>query len=142
MARVDPYKEYRFHVEIDGITSSRFLECSGLGSEVAVIEYREGGDPTSVRKLPGRASYSDITLKRGITESTDLYNWHRSLLQGVIDRRDGSVKLLNDEGAEVVRWVFRDAWPRKWEGPDLNAMRNEVAIETFVLTCESIERVT
>lgn len=142
MARVDPYKEFRFQVEIDGIASSRFLECSGLGSEVAVIEYREGGDPTAVRKLPGRASYSDITLKRGITESTDLYNWHRSLLQGVIDRRNGSVKLLNDEGAEVVRWVFREAWPRKWEGPELNAMRNEVAIETFVLTCESIERVT
>ena len=142
MARVDPYKEFRFQVEIDGIASSRFLDCSGLGSEVAVIEYREGGDPTAVRKLPGRASYSDITLKRGITESTDLYDWHRSLLQGVIDRRNGSVKLLNDEGVEVVRWVFREAWPRKWEGPELNAMRNEVAIETFVLTCESIERVT
>lgn len=142
MARVDPYKEFRFQVEIDGIASSRFLECSGLGSEVAVIEYREGGDPTAVRKLPGRASYSDLTLKRGITESTDLYDWHRSLLQGVIDRRNGSVKLLNDEGVEVVRWVFREAWPRKWEGPELNAMRNEVAIETFVLTCESIERVT
>jgi phage tail-like protein len=81
-------------------------------------------------------------LKRGITESTDLYDWHRSLLQGVIDRRSGSIKLLNDEGVEVVRWVFREAWPRKWEGPELNAMHNEVAIETFVLTCESIERVT
>ena len=140
MARVDPYKDFRFQVEIDGITSSRFLECTGLGSEVAVIEYREGGDPTAVRKLPGRASFSDITLKRGITESHDLYDWHRSLLQGQIDRRNGKIILLDDGGAEVVRWVFREAWPRKWEGPELNAMNNEVAIETFVLTCESIER--
>ena len=140
MARVDPYKDFRFQVEIDGIASSRFLECTGLGSEVAVIEYREGGDPTAVRKLPGRASFSDITLKRGITESRDLYDWHRSLLQGQNDRHNGKIILLDDGGAEVVRWVFREAWPRKWEGPELNAMNNEVAIETFVLTCESIER--
>ena len=141
MARVDPYKDYRFQVEIDGIADSRFLECSGLGSEVAVIEYREGGEPAAVRKLPGRASFSDITLKRGITESKDLYDWHKAILQGQMQRRNGSITLLDDEGVEVVRWVFREAWPRKWEGPDLNAMGNEVAIETFVLTCESLERV-
>lgn len=141
MARVDPYKDYRFQVEIDGIADSRFLECSGLGSEVAVIEYREGGEPTAVRKLPGRASFSDITLKRGITESKDLYEWHKAVLQGQIQRRNGAIWLLDDEGVEVVRWVFREAWPRKWEGPSLNAMGNEVAIETFVLTCESLERV-
>ena len=94
-----------------------------------------------MRKLPGRASFSDITLKRGITESKDLYEWHKAVLQGQMQRRNGSVRLLDDEGAEVVRWVFRDAWPRKWEGPNLNAMGNEVAVETFVLTCESLERV-
>ena len=142
MARVDPYKDYRFQVEIDGIAQSRFLECSGLGSEVAVIEYREGGEPTAVRKLPGRASFSDVTLKRGITESHDLYDWHRALLQGQNDRRQVAIRLLDDEGADVVRWVLHDAWPRKYEGPSLNAMGNEVAIETFVLTCESMERVT
>jgi len=140
MARKDPYRDFRFRVEIDGITSSHFVECTGLGSEVAVIEYREGGDPTAVRKLPGRASFSDITLKRGITESRDLYDWHRSLLQGVNDRRNGQIILLDDTGADVVRWVFREAWPRKWEGPALKAMSNEVAIETLVLVCESIER--
>lgn len=141
MARVDPYKDYRFHVDIDGIVSSRFLECSGLGSEVAVIEYREGGEPTTaVHKLPGRASYSDITLKRGICESRDLYDWHRAILQGQMQRRNGVIRLLDDEGNDVVRWVFREAWPRKWEGPELNALGNEVAIETFVLTCESLER--
>ena len=142
MARVDPYKDFRFRVEIDGIASSHFLECTGLGSEVAVIEYREGGDPTAVRKLPGRASFSDITLKRGISESRDLYDWHRSLLQGQIDRRNGQIILLDDAGVEVVRWVFSEAWPRKWEGPELNALSNETAIETFVLACESIERVS
>ena len=80
-------------------------------------------------------------MKRGITESLDLYDWHRALLQGQIDRRNGSVRLLDDEGQEVVRWVFSEAWPRKYQGPGLNALGNEVAIETIVLACESIERV-
>ena len=142
MARKDPYKDYRFQVEIDGIPTTQFLECSGICSELAVIEYREGGDPTSVHKLPGRASYSDITLKRGITQSHDLYDWHRALLQGQNDRRNGNIILLADDGTEVVRWVFSNAWPCKYEGPSLNALGNEVAIETFVLACESIERVT
>lgn len=140
MPRIDPYKDYRFLVEIDGIADSRFLECSGLGSEVAVIEYREGaGTTTAARKLPGRASYSDITLKRGITESRELYNWHLAALQGQIQRRQGVIHLLDDEGHDVARWIFRDAWPRKWEGPELNAMGNEVAMETFVITCESLQ---
>jgi phage tail-like protein len=141
MARFDPYKNYKFHVEIDGIADSRFLECSGMSSEIAVIEYRDGSEPGSVRKLPGRVHYSDITLKRGVTDSHDLYDWHKAVLQGTPDRRNGAIRLLDDEGKDVVRWVFRDAWPRKWEGPDLNALSNEVAIETFVLACESIERV-
>ena len=60
-----------------------------------------------------------------------MYDWHRSLLQGQNDRRNGKIILLDDGGAEVVRWVFREAWPRKWEGPRWNAMNNEVAIETY-----------
>src|SRR6266704_5223722 len=63
MSRVDPYKNFRFLVEIEGITQAGFSECSGFGSEVEVIEYREGGEPTAVRKLPGRAKYPNITLR-------------------------------------------------------------------------------
>ena len=86
MARVDPYKNFRFRVEIDGVTQAGFTECTGLGSRVEVIEYREGGDPTAVRKLPGRVSYPDVMLKWGVTDSRELYNWHRVVVQGQVER--------------------------------------------------------
>ena len=140
MARFDPYKNFRFLVEIEGITQAGFSECSGFGSEVEVIEYREGGDKvTAARKLPGRAKYPNITLKWGVTESRELYDWHRAVLQGQIQRKNGVIILLDDSGAQAVRWVFSEAWPSKWEGPDLCAKGNDVAIETLVISCERIE---
>ena len=60
--RVDPYKGFRFRVEIDGIQQAGFQECTGLGSHVDVSEYREGGDPNTVRKLPAKITYPDIVL--------------------------------------------------------------------------------
>ncbi len=139
MPRVDPYKNFHFRVEIGGIQQAGFSECSGLASEIAVIEYREGGEIGS-RKLPGRISYHDITLKRGVTNSRELYDWHRAALQGQVDRRNGSILLLDESGNEVVRWNFVNAWPRKWEGPELKAKGNDVALESLTLTCEGIER--
>ena len=65
MARVDPYKNFRFLVELDGIVQAGFTDCSGFGSQVESVEYREGGDPNSVRKLPGKATYPDISLSGG-----------------------------------------------------------------------------
>ncbi len=142
MARVDPYKNFRFLVEIDGIQQAGFSECSGFGSEVEVIEYREGGEPTAVRKLPGRARFPNITLKWGVTDARELYEWHRAVLQGQIQRKQGSIILLDDEGNPRVRWNFFEAWPSKWEGPDLCAQGNDVAIETLVITCERLELVS
>ncbi|MDQ5844147.1 MAG: phage tail protein [Acidobacteriota bacterium] len=139
MARVDPYKNFNFRVEIGGITVAGFSECSGFGSQVDVIEYREGGDHI-IRKLPGLARFGDITLKRGITKSRELEDWHRNTINGQPDRRSGSIILLDDDKSEVVRWNFFDAWIRKWEGPTLNAKGNEVAIETITLCCERMER--
>ena len=140
MARIDPYKNFRFLVEIEGITQAGFSECSGFGSEVEVIEYREGGDKvTAARKLPGRAKYPNITLKWGVTDSRELYDWHRAVLQGQIQRKSGAIILLDDEGNPRVRWNFFEAWPSKWEGPDLCAQGNDVAIETLVITCERLE---
>ena len=140
MARFDPYKNFKFLVEIEGITQAGFAECSGFGSEVEVIEYREGGDKgTAARKLPGRAKYPNITLKWGVTDSRELYDWHRAVLEGQIRRKSGAIILLDDEGNPRVTWKFFEAWPSKWEGPDLCAKGNDVAIETLVITCERIE---
>jgi phage tail-like protein len=139
MPRVDPYKSFRFLVEIDGIIQAGFAECSGFGSTVEVIEYREGGDPATVRKLPGKMSYPDITLKRGVTDSHELYDWHATVLAGKPQHKNGSIVLQDDTGAEKVRWNFFDAWPSKYVGPDLNAKGNDVAVETLTISCERFE---
>ena len=137
--RNDPYKNCNFLVEIDGATVGGFSECTGLSSEVEIIEYREGGDHR-VRKLPGLAKFGNITLKRGVTKSLDLYNWHRDVLNGQADRKTGVIILLDDARVSVARWVFHEAFPQKYEGPRLNAKGSEVAIETLVICCESLER--
>lgn len=137
--RVDPYKNFNFKVEITGITLAGFSEVSGLDSEVNTIDYREGGDAT-IRKLPGLAKFGNITLKRGVTDSLELYQWHRKIVQGVMDRRDGVIILLDDAKKPVTRWKFSNAFPFKYEGPTLNAKGNDVAIETLVLCCEGLER--
>ncbi len=135
----EPYKNFNFRVEIDGISVGDFYECSGLGSRVEVIEYRQGGSAT-VHKLPGLRKTSDIVLKRGITASRELQDWHTKVLNGHPDRRNGSVILLDDAGQEVVRWNFFQAFPSRWDGPLLKANGNDVAIETLTLSCEGVER--
>ena len=96
--RVDPYKNFRFLVEIDGVVQAGFSDCSGYGSHVEAIEYREGGDANTVRKLPGKVTYPDITLKWGLTDSRELYDWHLAAVSGQIQRKNGSVIVLDDAG--------------------------------------------
>ena len=140
-ARKDPYKNFNFLVEIDGITQAGFSEVSGLQLDIDVIEYRDGSDPSSaVRKLPGRARVGDITLKRGITASNQLQAWIESAAQGNVNRKNGVIVLLDDERNPVVRWKFSNAFPRKWEGPLLASKGTDVAIETLTLCCERLER--
>jgi phage tail-like protein len=138
--RVDPFKNFRFLVEIDKIVQAGFSECSGFGSAIEVVEYREGGDPSTVRKLPGKVSYPDITLKWGVTASSELYQWHLDALNGAVDRRNGSIILQDDLGGEQVRWNFFNAWPSKYDGPDFNAKGNDISVDTLVLSCEKLVR--
>lgn len=136
----DPYRNFRFLVEIDGIVQAGFSECGGFGSNVEVVEYREGGDSTTVRKLPGKSSYPDITLKWGVTDSRELYDWHQKAIVGQVQRKHGSVVLQDDLGAEKMRWNFFSAWPSKWEGTHFSAKGNDVAIDTLTISCERVER--
>lgn len=138
--RVDPFKNFRFFVEVDGIVQAGFSECSGFGSTVEAVEYREGGDPANVRKLPGKVTFPDITLKWGVTNSRELYDWHRAAVNGQVERKNGSIILLDDVGDEQVRWNFFNAWPSKWSGPSLDAKGNDVAVDTLTISCEGLER--
>lgn len=138
--RVDPYRNFSFLVEIDGITQAGFSDASGFGASTDPIEYREGGETKTVRKLPGITKYTNITLKWGLTDSRELYDWYKDVVNGKIERKSGSIILLDLEGNEAVRWNFFDAWPTKWDGPDFTAKGNDVAIETLELAHERVER--
>ena len=138
--RKDPYRGYNFLVEIDGITRAGFRECSGLDTSQDPIEYREGNEAHTVRKLPGLVKYANISLKRGVTDDAELWEWRKTVMDGTIQRKNGSIILLNDTGEEKWRWNFREGWPTKWTGPSFNATGNEVAIETLEIAHEGLEK--
>ena len=137
----NPYKNFNFIVEMDGITQAGFMECSGLESKTGVIEYREGNEANIVHQLPGLTVYSNILLKSGVTDSKELYLWSKSVIDGQIERKNGSIILLNDRREEVARWNFRNGWPCRMSGPNLNAIEGEVAIEELEICHEGFERV-
>ena len=141
VGRTDPYRNFNFVVEIDGIKQAGFSDCSGFGASTDPIEYREGGDNTTVRKLPGVTKYPNIVLKWGITDSRELYDWYNNVVKGNVVRKTGSIVLYDLDGiTEKVRWNFVNAWPTKWDGPDFSAKANDIAIETLELAHEGIER--
>ena len=138
---VDPYRNFNFLVEIDGIAQANFSDCTGLDATTDPIEYREGGDNTTVRKLPGKTTYSNIVLKRGLTSDVELWNWRKQVIQGTVERKNGSIVVYDLANAkEVARWNFMRGWPTKWEGPAFDAKGNDVAIETLTIAHEGIER--
>jgi len=137
--RNDPFTGLSFRVELESITAGAFSECTGLVSEVEVIEYRTGSDPVTPRKLPGLHKYPNIVLKRGYTSDRQLWDWHKSVLDGQVQRKNGSIVLLSASGQEVLRWNFHHGWPTKYEGPTLNAKGNDVAIETIEIAHEGLE---
>ncbi|MGH3616304.1 MAG: phage tail protein [Pseudonocardia sp.] len=140
MARVDPYAGYNFAVELDGITRAGFRECSGLETSQDAGEYREGTDRNlAVRKLPGLNTYGDITLSRGFTSDSKLWEWRAKAMRGTVERHDISITLLDDGGNTRITWNLFACWPRSWSGPSLSASSNEVAIEQLTLSCERVE---
>src|SRR5688572_25162394 len=120
--RNDPFRTFNFRIEIDGLSVGAFSEVAGLSSEGDAIEYREGTDiPLTVRKLVGLRKYTNITLKRGYTQNTELWDWYSNIVNGIPDRRNGSVILVDEERRDVMRWNFENGWINKLEGPALKA---------------------
>jgi phage tail-like protein len=137
--RVDPYAQYNFLVEIDGVTRAGFTEVGGLTTEQDVIEYREGSETATVRKLPGLRKFSNITLKRGFTQDRELWEWRKTTIDGTTERRAGSIVLLSEDRSEALRWNFTEGWVCKWEGPALNSTTNEASIESLEICHEGLE---
>jgi phage tail-like protein len=138
MARNDPYAQYNFVLEIQGTTVAGFAEVGGLSMEQGIIEYREGSDTATVRKLPGLRKYGNITLKRGYTQNRELWDWRKTTIDGVTERKQGAVILRDEAGQAALRWEFREGWISKYEGPALKATANEAAMESIEIAVEDV----
>jgi len=138
---LDPYRAYNFKLLIEGVTEGHFTEVSGLGIQVEAIEYREGGNAQVVRRIPGQVKYGPVTLRYGLTNSRELWDWLLTAVQGRVERKNPSILMLDSEGVtEIMRWNLTNAWPSEWHGAPLDALSHEIAIESLTLVYESIER--
>lgn len=142
--RVDPYRNFRYRVEIGGIQRAGFNECTFGDTSVEPVEYREGTDPTHPRKLSGQTKYGDVTLKWGLTDDTELYDWFIRVVEtGALNNRENvSIILMDEKGIDTARWDLEMCWPKKYDPTDFNAKGNDVAIETLEICTESYRRVS
>ncbi|MET7418589.1 phage tail protein [Dactylosporangium sp. NPDC005555] len=138
---VDPLRAYNFKLLINNVTEGHFTEVTGLGVKVERISYREAGNSSVVRAIPGRVTYPPVTLRFGLTNSADLWQWLMTAVEGKVSRRNISIVMLDAAGvAEALRWNLINAWPQEWYGAPLDAMSRELAIETLVLAHEGLQR--
>jgi phage tail-like protein len=149
----DPLAAYNFRIALldtssvigavtTGISAAvggGFTECTGLDASLQVEDYIEGGQNTYVHKFPGRVTYNNITLKRGVTLSEDLWNWHYSFVQGKGKRRDGLIVLQNELMIPIKTWIFKRGLPLKWTGPAFNASQSAIAFEAIEIAHEGID---
>jgi phage tail-like protein len=142
--RKDPYRNFRFLLEIDNIIQAGFSEVTVPDTTSDVIEYREGNEGPHLKKAPGLTKFANITLKYGTTDSSiELFNWRKQVMQGKMKdaRRNIAVIVLNEEGTPAARWEFENAWPTKYDPADLNAKGNDIAIEVLEIVHEGMARV-
>lgn len=143
MARRDPYSNARFELRLGNIKQASFSECTGFDISTDPIEYREGNDKEgTVRKQPGLTKYGNITLKWGLSDSTEIWEWRKDVIDGKMEkaRINGSIVVKNEEGDDKVQWDFVAGWPSKYDPADLNAKGNDIAIESLEITHEGIKR--
>jgi phage tail-like protein len=129
-AHPDPVAELRFTVLLrqPDLPIGRFMECTGISVEVETKEYMEGGSNDFVHKLPTRVKYPNVVLKRGVTHEEALLKWFFESRYTPV-RREMTITLHGPGGKDVRSWVFTNAYPVKWTGPNLNANSNSVASE-------------
>jgi phage tail-like protein len=135
--REAPLPAFLFAVEIGGQTGF-FRSVDGLSSETEVVDYREGGNSDVIRKLAGVTRFANIRLTRVFTGDRSLYDWHATIQKPNPIRVDGRITLMDRQGTPIATWKFVNAFPVKWQGPDLDASKNEVAIETIEIAHEGL----
>jgi phage tail-like protein len=143
--REDPLVAFKFGLEIEGKLSGFFTIVGGIGSETEVVEHKvvnENGE-TIVQKLPGRLTWTEVTLKRGVTSNLDIWDWRNLVVQGKVDdaRTNCSIIAYSQDQQPIARWEFTNAWPSKVVGPELDSGSTEYMIEEVTIVHEGMERV-
>jgi phage tail-like protein len=137
---VDPYPAYNFKLSVQGVVQAHFTAVRRVRVKLHRTLYREAGMNAVVRAIPGQVEYSTAEFCYGLTDSTELVDWLFTAVHGQVQRRNVSLAMLNAAGnAEVRRWDFIDAWPCEWIGAPLDAMGQELAIETLSLAYDRLE---
>lgn len=149
MALRDPYRNFKFEVEIDGFTHAGFQKVTGLKQTTEVIDYREGGENETPKKLPGQTTFDAITLSRGKSDNTDFVDWAKELYN--LDGRNGAqgsnegfrrqvvIYAKDKAGARIRKWTCSECWPSEYSTGDLDASANDVLIDTLVLQNEGVK---
>ncbi|MEV8467469.1 phage tail protein [Fluviibacterium sp. DFM31] len=152
LPRLDPLPAFNFYVVLVDDSSlvstavslvapfvlGGFAECSGLESEMGLVEYRAGGVNDRVHKFPDRFTFPNIVLSRGVGFSEDIYLWHEEFLQGEGKRRNGMILLANEMRVPIKSWSFERGLPIKWTGPSLNAGSSALSIERLEIAHEKL----
>lgn len=139
MTRPDPYRGFRFRVEIDGLVAGGFRSVSGMERQTTIEPYREGGVNHFEHQLAVKTTYPALTLSKGLVETT-MWDWHQEVVDGSVSRRDVTISLLDESGHEAWRWVCEKAYPAKWSGADLDATTGALATESVELVHHGITK--
>lgn len=148
MARETPYGAFNFLVNLNsaGIAPDAplggFSDVSGISTEMTIAEYRNGNEKENhVRKVPGVHKVADVTLKRGIVNSKDLWSWIQEVrIKGPLAKREVVITLRDESGKDVQSWKLRGVVPLKYTGPTLAAKGGgDVSMEELVLSAEALE---
>jgi len=140
--RLDPVPAFRFTVAFDDLPPGGFSDCTGLQSEVEVQEYAEGGLNTHTWKFAGRTKFSNVVVKRGIVDRV-LWDWFNAISRGDFKSRNCTIYVHDPSGSNaVLEFQLADAFPAKWQGPELSAGQNNLAIETMEIAHHGLTRKT
>ena len=141
----NPLVAFKFGLEIEGKLAGYFTNVGGIGSESEVVEHKvvnsETGE-TIIQKIPGRLTWTEVTLKRGVTSNIDVWQWRQQVVEGKVEdaRTNCSIIAYNQANEPIARWNFTSAWPSKVTGPDLNSGSAEYMVEEMVIVHEGMWR--
>lgn len=139
-ARVDPPVGFRFTVKFDRMPAVGFSDCSGLQAEIETLEYAEGGVNTHTWKLAGRARHGNVTFKRGVIDRLT-WDWFQKIADGAFDARNCTICVKDASGTQdVLEFQLTGAFPVKWQGPELAAGQNNLALESMEVAHQGLTR--